>query len=144
MNNNILLLLMMIGTEIKAQQLNSTVVNSTVDNANISISNPTATSLSGASVSNIWLDNTGKMIFRNATGNGYSFRNSINNQEQLIIDDAGNLTIGGARTGNMAVPVGAVTEAFNINFQTWRDIVAVQTGTRIRAERINNWMLMLP
>lgn len=56
-----------------------------------------------------------------------------------MFDDAGNITIGGNHSGNIAVPGGSVVEVFNINFKIWRDVVPNQVGARIRAERINNW-----
>jgi hypothetical protein len=39
--------------------------------------------------------------------------------------------------GNINVPVGAPTGGYNIDFNTWRDIVGDQIGARLRVERIN-------
>ena len=47
------------------------------------------------------------------------------------------IRIGGSNPGNIHVPYGASTGAYNIDFHTWRDVVSDQIGARIKAERIN-------
>ncbi|HVI43602.1 MAG TPA: hypothetical protein VM802_01980 [Chitinophaga sp.] len=42
--------------------------------------------------------------------------------------------------GNLNVPTGAATGAYDIDFHNWRDNVPDQVGARIRAERVNSWM----
>ncbi len=42
-------------------------------------------------------------------------------------------------SGNITVPIGSSTGAYDIDFYGWRDIQPTQIGARIRADRINNY-----
>jgi hypothetical protein len=161
-----LILLLGIATSLhaKSQQLISAVNNANGDNSNILIANQNAVSITNDNRATIWLDNDGKLKFRAVTGKGFGFRNYANTEDQVVIDGAGNvgigtvapigklnvnvpldgsiaaISIGNDDPGNLAVPAGSALGGYNIDFKTWRDIIPFQTGARIRAERINDWM----
>jgi len=146
-----------------SQQLVSTVENAHGDNSNILLGNFSSSTITGDHRGAIWLDNDGKLKLRSVTGKGFAFRNYANTLDEIVIDGAGNMgigtltprgklnidlplhattaaiTIGGPNSGNINVPGGNSPGGYNIDFQTWRDVVQVQTGARIRAERINNF-----
>ena len=74
----------------------------------------------------------GGLKFYNRDGNGL--------QPRLTITSNGSLILGNKEDKwNAAVPVGAVTGGYNIDFHTWRDAEPDQIGGRIRAERLNVW-----
>jgi len=66
-----LLLFTCISTQVSAQQLISAVNNASGDIPNIQIANQSAANTTGDPRSVIWLDNDGRLKFRNATGAGY-------------------------------------------------------------------------
>ncbi|CAM4117969.1 hypothetical protein SAMN06265348_103268 [Pedobacter westerhofensis] len=164
MKKSILFLAIAISLRASSQQLTSAINNANGDNSNILIANQSAVSVTNDNRATIWLDNDGKLKFRAVTGKGFGFRNYANTEDQVVIDGAGNvgigtlvpigrlnvnvplngsisaISIGNDDPGNLAVPAGSALGGYNIDFKTWRDIVPFQTGARIRAERINNWM----
>lgn len=158
----ILMVFVFLNFNASCQQLTSNVNNANGDLPNILIANPSAAGITNDNRATIWLDNDGKFKFRNVTGKGYAFRDYANTDDQVVIDIHGNIgigstaplgrlqvnspldgaiaavTIGSASPGNIATPLGKTVGGYNIDFETWRDIVPIQTGARIRAERINN------
>ena len=163
MKSPIFFLLLSVSFPAFAQQLVSTVDNAQGDNSNIKIANSNSLAITNDRRGTIWLDNDGKFKFRSVTGKGFAFRNYANTLDEIIIDGGGNMgigtttprgklnidlpmdgstaaiTIGSSNRGDINVPIGRTTGGYNIDFQTWRDVVPVQTGARIRAERINNF-----
>lgn len=58
----------------------------------------------------------------------------------LATDTVSAIRIGRAGdAGKLAVPLGAASGGYNIDFYTWRDNTPDQIGARIRAERINRY-----
>ncbi len=85
-------------------QVNGTIVSVVSgaggDNNNIMISNPAATSQISDIRAGIWLDNDGRLKFRNTTGYGVAFRSQSNTTDIMNVTDAG------VSIGTQATPAG--------------------------------------